>query len=42
MSICSVCQGSGDVNREEEALSSHTGLQRVLSPKAKKDNLISV
>ena len=42
MSICSVCQGTGDINRdEEEAASSRTGLRRVLSPKAEKDNLIS-
>lgn len=43
MSICSVCHGTGDINRDEEeaAASSRMGLRRVLSPKAEKDNLIS-
>lgn len=44
MSIRSACQGTGDINREEEeeaAESSRAGLRRVLSPKAEKDNLIS-
>lgn len=43
MSICSVCQGTGDINQDEEeaAASSRMGLRRVLSLKAEKDNLIS-